>query len=126
LEALRAVKAAILLEKTKDGNAELTTDSEVALLKRLLKQRRESAEIYLQNNRPELADKESAEAKCIEEFLPKQMSQDEVTAIIKDIIAQLGATSIKDFGKVMKVANGQLAGKADGKLIADIVKSLLA
>ncbi|GHT66082.1 aspartyl-tRNA amidotransferase subunit B [Bacteroidia bacterium] len=126
LEALRAVKAAILLEKTKGANSDLTTEVEMKLLQKLVKQRRESADIYAQNSRPELADKETVEANFIEEYLPKQMSNDEIADEVKKIIAQVGAASIKDLGKVMGVASKFFAGKADGKVVAETVKSLLS
>lgn len=126
LEALRAVKASILLAKTAENAVDIDEAAEIKMLQKMVKQRRETAEIYKQNNRTELADKELDEAAIIEEFLPKQMSEDEITAALKDIITTVGATSAKDMGKVMGAANKQLAGKADGKLIADIVKKLLA
>ncbi|GHT72368.1 aspartyl-tRNA amidotransferase subunit B [Bacteroidia bacterium] len=126
LEALRAVKAAILLEKTKGANSDLTTEVEMKLLQKLVKQRRESADIYAQNSRPELAEKETVEANFIEEYLPKQMSNDEIADEVKKIIAQVGAASIKDLGKVMGVASKFFAGKADGKVVAETVKSLLS
>jgi uncharacterized protein YqeY len=120
------VKAAILLEKTKGANSDLTTDVEMKLLQKLVKQRRESADIYTQNSRPELAEKETVEANFIEEYLPKQMSNDEIADEVKKIIAQVGAASIKDLGKVMGVASKFFAGKADGKVVAETVKGLLS
>ena len=126
LESLRAIKAAILLAKTAENAAEIDEAAEIRMLQKMVKQRRETAEIYQTNNRAELAEKELAEAAIIEEFLPKQMSEEELTAALKDIIASVGATSAKDMGRVMGAANKQFAGKADGKLIADIVKKLLA
>jgi uncharacterized protein YqeY len=127
LEALRAVKSAILLAKTEKGGGEgLTPDAEAKLLQKQVKQRKESAEIYTQQNRPELAEKELAEAAVIEEYLPKMLSDDELTAEVKKIIAQVGAKSPSEMGKVMGVASKTLAGKAEGKAIADKVKSLLA
>jgi uncharacterized protein YqeY len=126
LEALRAIKAAILLAKTeKGGTADITADAELKLLQKLVKQRRESAEIYTRNSRPELAGKETLEANVIEAYLPKQLSEDEVALEVKKIVAQLGATSIKDMGKVMGIASKSLAGKADGKIVAEVVKKLL-
>jgi uncharacterized protein YqeY len=125
LEALRGVKAAILLDKTKDGSASLAPDAEIKLLQRLVKQRRESAQIYEQNNRPELANKELQEAACIEAFLPKQMSAEEISVVVQSIIAQSNAMSAKDFGKVMGMAVKQLAGKADSKAVAEVIKALL-
>lgn len=127
LEALRAVKAAIIIAKTeKGGSDELSEAQELAILQKLVKQRKESAELYKNNNRPELAEKESFEASVITEFLPKQLSEAEIETEIKTIIVQTGAKEPKDMGKVMGIASKQLAGKADGKLIADIVKRLLS
>lgn len=125
LDAVRAVKAAILVEK-KSGKTEAFTEEDgIKMLQKLVKQRKESAEIYTQQNRPELAEKELAEAKFIEMYLPAQMSEAEIETALKEIIAATGATSAKEMGKVMGVASKQLAGKADGKLIAEIVKRLL-
>lgn len=127
LEALRAVKSAILLAKTeKGGNDTLTSDIEMKLLQKQVKQRKESAEIYTQQNRPELAEKELAEAAAIEHYLPKMLSDQELTVEIKKIIEQVGAKAPSDMGKVMGVASKQLAGKADGKAISEKVKALLA
>ena len=127
LEALRAVKSAILLAKTEKGGGEgLTADAEAKLLQKQVKQRKESAEIYKQQNRPELAEKELAEAAVIEEFLPKMLSDADLAAEVKKIIDQVGAKSPADMGKVMGVASKALAGKAEGKAIADKVKQLLA
>jgi len=127
LEALRAVKSAILLAKTEKGHTEtISTDVEMKLLQKQVKQRKESAEIYQQQNRPELAEKELAEAAVIEEYLPKMLSEDELIAELKKIITQVGAKAPSDMGKVMGVASKALAGKADGKLISEKVKALLA
>lgn len=127
LEALRAIKAAILLAKTEKGaTGELSSEAEIKLLQRLVKQRKESAEVFGQNNRQELADKEKYEAQIIEVYLPKQMSEEEITEEVKKIIAETGASSVKEMGKVMGVASKSLAGKADGKLISEVVKKLLA
>jgi uncharacterized protein YqeY len=126
LEALRAIKAAILLAKTeKGGSADLSADAELKLLQKLVKQRRESAEIYAQNARPELAEKETFEASVIEAYLPEQLCEEKIAEEVKKIIAQLGATSLKDLGKVMGIASKSLAGKADGKIVAETVKKLL-
>jgi uncharacterized protein YqeY len=125
LESLRAVKAAILLAKTSENAKDLDETAEIKMLQKLVKQRRETAEIYISNNRQELADKELAEADIIEEFLPKQLSHEEVEATVKSIIAETGAGSVKDMGKVIGIASKQLAGKAEGKLIAELVKKLL-
>lgn len=127
LRSLRAIKAAILLAKTAEGGAaELSTDAEMKLLQKLVKQRKDSLEIFTQQNRTDLAQKEQEEITVIEKFLPKQMDADEVRAILKTVIAQTGATSPADMGKVMGVANKELAGKAEGKLIATLVKELLS
>ena len=126
LEALRAVKAALLLEKTKEGSTgDVTDEVELKILQKLVKQRRESAGIYSNANREDLAKKELFEASIIETYLPKQMSEAEVTEIIRKIVADTGATSVKDMGKVMGAASKELAGKADNKMISTIVKSLL-
>lgn len=126
LEALRAVKSAILLEKTKGKSKELTEADEMKLLQKLVKQRRESAEIYTQQNRPDLAQTELDQVAIIEKFLPEQMSREEIEAELDKIIAQTGAQSMKDMGKVMGIASKQMAGKADGRLISQIVKEKLS
>jgi hypothetical protein len=126
LSALRAIKSLILLEETKSGaKAEITEEDEMKILTKSAKQRRDSAEIYEQQNRVDLLEVELAELAIIQEFLPKAMTDEEVTAAIKAIITQTGASSPKDMGKVMGAASKELAGKADGKLIADKVKALL-
>jgi uncharacterized protein len=126
LEALRAIKAALLLEKTKEGaTGEVSEETELKILQKLVKQRRESAETYSLANRQDLAKKEIFDAAIIETYLPKQMSEDEVKAVIKRIIAETGAASVKDMGKVMGASSKELAGKADNKMISIIVKSLL-
>ena len=127
LEALRAIKSAILVAKTeKGGSSEISEESEMKILQRLVKQRKDSAQIYQEQNRMDLADKENFEAEIIEKYLPEQMSDEELTAIIKKIIEEVGAKSMADMGKVMGKATQQLAGKAEGKAIADKVKFLLA
>lgn len=127
LEALRAVKSAILIAKTEKGHTDtLTADTEIKIVQKQVKQRKESAEIYNQQNRKDLADKELAEAAVIEEYLPKMLSEDELVAEIKKIIDQVGAKAPSDMGKVMGVAAKALAGKADGRVISEKVKSLLA
>ena len=125
LEALRAVKAAFMLAKTEKTDSELTEDKEITIIQKLVKQRLDTAEIYKQNNRPELAKKEEAEAKIISVYLPKQLSEEEITTEVKAIIEQTGASSMKDMGKVMGIASKKLAGKADGKIISGIVKQML-
>jgi len=127
LESLRAIKSAILLAKTEAGAAaELAEEEELKLLQKLVKQRKDSATLYAQQGRNDLAEPELAQVAVIEKFLPKQLSEAEVTEAVKAIIAEVGATSAKDMGKVMGVATKQLAGKTDGKVISAIVKSLLA
>ncbi|GAA3948109.1 GatB/YqeY domain-containing protein [Chitinophaga oryziterrae] len=127
LRALRAIKAAILIVKTSEGaGADLTEADESKLLQKLAKQRKDSLEIFRQQNREDLAKKEEEELEVIERYLPKQMSEDELRAEITAIIASTGASSPADMGKVMGVASKQLAGKADGKAISALVKELLA
>lgn len=127
LESLRAIKSAILLAKTEAGAAEeLTEADELKLLQKLVKQRKDSAALYTQQGRNDLAEPELAQMAVIEKFLPAQLSEAEVEAALKTIIAQVGATTAKDMGKVMGVATKQLAGKADGKLISETVKRLLS
>jgi uncharacterized protein len=127
LRGLRAIKAAIILAKTAEGaGGKLTEADEVKLLQKLVKQRKDSLEIFQQQNRTDLAQKELEEIAVIEQFLPKQISPDELRKIIADIIQQTGASSPADMGKVMGVANKQLAGQADGKSISVIVKELLS
>jgi uncharacterized protein YqeY len=127
LEALRAVKSALLLAKTeKGGSDELPPDVELKTLQKLVKQRRESAEIYVQQNRPDLAEVETLQANVIEGYLPKQLTEAEIAEAVKAIIAQVGASSAADLGKVMGVASKQLAGKADGKVVSQVVRQLLA
>jgi uncharacterized protein YqeY len=127
LRSLRAIKAAILLAKTSEGSSgELKEEDETKLLQKLVKQRKDSLEIYTQQKRNDLAQKEQEEIEVIEKFLPKQMSQEELKAEIKNIIAEAGASSPADMGKVMGLAQKKLAGKADGKTISSVVKELLS
>ncbi len=125
LEAIRAVKSAILIEETK-GIATVSEDDLIKVLTKLVKQRKESAQIYSDQGRHDSADEEIAQAKVIEAYLPKQLSDDELIAFITGIVTELGITSPKEMGKVMGVANKKLAGKAEGKRIADAVKKALA
>lgn len=126
LEALRGIKKEMLEAKTAKGaSGDLTDEAAVKILQKMVKQRRDSAEIYKQQNRPELAENELAEMAVIERYLPKQMTEEELSAALKEIIAEVGATSAKEMGKVMGVASKKLAGKADGRLISEKVKSLL-
>ena len=126
LRGLRAIKAALLLARTEKGSEEVTEEGELKILQKLIKQRRESADIYNHQGRADLAVIEEEEIEVINHFLPKQMEKEEVAAIIAKLIADSGATSVKDMGKIMGLANKELAGKADGKLIAEIVKTQLA
>lgn len=124
LEALRAIKSAILLLKTSPEG--LNDDTELKALQKMVKQRKETAELYVTQNRKDLAETELAQAAVIEAYLPKQMSEDEIKAEVAKIIASVGASSPADMGKVMGVASKQLAGKADGKVISGVVKELLS
>ena len=127
LEALRGIKKEFLEAKTAKGaEGGLSDDAAIKILVKMAKQRHESARIYQEQSRPELAENELAEAAVIEEYLPKQLSDEELTAELKDIIAQVGATSAKEMGKVMGVATKALAGRADGRAIQAKVKELLA
>ncbi len=127
LRSLRAIKAAILLAKTSEGSTgELKEEDEIKLLQKMAKQRKDSLEIFKQQNREDLAKKEEEELEVIEKFLPKQMSPDEIKVVLEKIIAATGASSPADMGKVMGAATKELAGKADGKTISNLVKELLA
>ena len=127
LEALRNIKKVFIEAKTAPGaNDTLDDAAALKILQKLAKQGHDSADLYTQQNRPDLAEAEMAQVKVIESYLPKALSAEEIEAAVKEIIAQTGATSIKEMGKVMGVASKQLAGKADGKAISDIVKNLLA
>lgn len=126
LRSIRAIKSAILLFKTDGSGNELDGPAEIKLLQKLVKQRQDSYEIFTQQNRPELAATEKEEIDIIMKYLPKQLSEAELTDLIKAIVAETGATSAKDMGKVMAAANAQLAGKADGKTISSIVKTILS
>ena len=127
LEALRAVKTAFLMARTEAGaNHELTPEAELKIVQKLVKQRKESAEIYIDQNRQDLADKELLEASVIEQYLPAQMSDEELTAVLQEIIGRVGASTPAEMGKVMGVASKELSGKADGKAISTKVKELLS
>lgn len=127
LTALRAVKSAILLAQTESGSGtELTEEQELKLLQKLVKQRKDSAAIYVEQGRQDLADPELAEAEVIGQFLPEALSDEEIEAVVLVAIKDLGAEGMKDMGKVMGVVSGQLTGKADGKTISAIVKKNLA
>ena len=127
LDALRGIKKEFLEAKTaKGGDGELHDDKALQILQKMVKQRKESAQMYIDANRPELAEEELAQCKIIERYLPAMLSEEELTAALKEIIAQVGATSPQDMGKVMGVATKQLAGKAEGKAINLKVRELLA
>jgi uncharacterized protein YqeY len=124
LEALRAIKAEILLLKSSEkGSSE---DAENKAMQKMVKQRKEAAEIYVSQNRPELAETELFQAGVVESFLPKQMNAEELQAAVKEIMATAGASSMADMGKVMGIATKQLAGKAEGKTISEMVKKMLS
>jgi uncharacterized protein len=126
LEALRAIKSEMLLASTASGSKEeLSEDEEIKLLQRLVKTRKESARIFTEQNRPDLAEPELAQIAVIEKFLPAQLSEEEVEAVIAKIIAETGASGIASMGKVMGLASAQLGGTAEGKTISTIVKKLL-
>ena len=126
LEALRSIKAAFLVAKTEKAGVVLTEELELKILKKLVKQRLESADIYKTQNRLDLYEKEMAELKEIEAYLPPALSTEEIENVVKAAIAQISATSPSDMGKVMSVVSKELAGKADGKVLSDMVRRLLA
>lgn len=127
LTALRSVKSLIILAETeKGGSGDISQETESKLLMKAAKQRKESAEIFQKENRPELAQKELFELEVISRYLPKQLTEQEISTALAQIIAQVGAKGPQDMGKVMGMATKQLAGKADGKVISDLVKKLLA
>ena len=127
MNATRAIKGEILLFKTSEGGSKEVTDADIQkMIQKLVKQRKEAAEQFVAAGRQELADNELSEASVMEQYLPKQLSEAEVEAKVREIIAEVGATSIKDMGKVMGAANKALAGQSDGRTISTIVKKLLA
>ena len=126
LRGLRAIKASLLLLQTQEGGGDVTEKDEMEVLVKMAKQRKDSIKIFNDKGRTDLSKIEEEELSVIEKFLPAQLTSVEVEAEVKSIITQLGASSMRDMGKVMGMANGKLKGKADGKLIADIVKGLLA
>jgi len=127
LRSLRAIKAQILLAKTAEGGSDVMDKAtEIKMLSKMIKQRKDSLEIYQQQGRADLAEEEAEEVKYIVEYLPKQLSREELTAAIQKIVADTGASSMRDMGKVMGMASKQFAGKADGKTISGIVKKLLS
>jgi len=126
LRGLRAIKSALLLARTEKGAAEeLTQEAEIKVLQKLVKQRKESAEIYKTQNREDLYQIEMEEMQVIEPYLPQQMSRFEIEGYLQELISRVGATSVSDMGKVMGIANKELAGQADGRTISEIVKQLL-
>jgi uncharacterized protein len=126
LRGLRAIKSALLLARTEKGASEdISQETEIKVLQKLIKQRKESADIYKAQNREDLYKIEAEEMEVIETYLPKQMERGEVAAYLKDLISRVGATSVKDMGKVMGAANKELAGKADGRTISEVVRELL-
>lgn len=126
LRSIRAIKAQILLAKTDGSGKELDEATEIKMIQKMIKQRKDSLSIYEKQNRAELAQTEKEEIGVLERYLPQQMGEEELTEFLKGIIAKTGASSMKDMGKVMGMASGQLGGKADGKTISGIVKKLLA
>jgi uncharacterized protein YqeY len=127
LRSLRAIKSALLLAKTEKGaSQDITEEAEIKVLQRLVKQRKESADIYKGQNRDDLYKIETDEIEVIEKYLPQQLSQEELNTYIKGLIEKLNVTSVKEMGKIMGVANKELSGKADGKAISETIKSLLA
>lgn len=127
LEALRAVKNALLVQKTeKGGGGAIDEDAEIKILKRLVKQRKEAAELYEQQNRRDLAEVEEAQAEIIGSYLPEQLSEEDIRIVVQKLIAKLGATSMKDMGRVMGAATKELAGKADNKQVSAVVKDTLS
>jgi len=126
LEALRAIKSAVMLEQTSAGGSDtLSDEQEIKLVQKLVKQRKDSAQIFRDQKRPDLAEPEEAQAEVIAQFLPEQLSEEKITAIIQAIIEKTGAEGMKDMGKVMGMASKEMAGKADGKTISTIVKAQL-
>ena len=125
LRGIRAIKAAVILAKTDGSGKELDEAGEIKILQRLVKQRQESRDIFIKQGREDLAKVEEEEIAIIQKYLPQQLSLEEIEAIVKDIIGKVGAEGMKDMGKVMGMASGQLAGKADGKTLAGVVKALL-
>lgn len=126
LDALRAVKAQIILLKTEGKGSEVSSEQEIAILQRMIKQRKDSFDQFMAQDRTDLAEVESAQTKVIEKYLPQQFSADELEAAMKEIIAETGAASIKDLGKVMGIAGKSLTGKSDGKSISEMAKKLLS
>jgi uncharacterized protein YqeY len=125
LAALRSIKSALMMEATKGGDTDVTDEVATKIIQKLHKQRKDAAAIYKEQGREDLFAEETAEAGFLEAYLPEQMGEEELRAVVKGIVEKLGASSMADMGKVMGAASGQLAGKADGKAISNIVKELL-
>ena len=125
LRGLRAIKSALLLAQTSGSGKEISSEDEIKILQKLVKQRKDSAEIYKQQNREDLLKPELEEIEVIQKFLPEQMSEDEIMKIVQEVISQTGASSPSDMGKVMGIASKKLAGKADNKMVASLVQKLL-
>ena len=126
LESLRALKSEFLLANTSGSNAEMSEADELKIVQKLVKQRKDSAAIFVEQDRDDLADPELAQAKILEQFLPQQLSEEDLKKVIGEIVSQTGATSMRDMGKVMGIASKQLGGKADGKAISMVVKEMLS
>ena len=126
LAALRDIKSKLMLEMTKDGSSEVDEGAAMKILNKLYKQRTETATLYKEQNRPDLAEEEEQQAAIIKAYLPEQLGEEEITSIVKEIVAQTGASSMQVMGKVMGLATQKMAGKADGKLISTIVRGLLS
>ena len=126
LESLRAIKSALLVLQTESGAGDITEEAEIALVQKLVKQRKDSAAIYIEQGRQDLAEPELAQAAVIEQFLPEQLSEEEIEKVVLQTIEAVGASGMKDMGKVMGIVSKELAGQADGKTISTIVKAKLA
>ncbi|WP_299623786.1 GatB/YqeY domain-containing protein [uncultured Tenacibaculum sp.] len=126
LTALRALKSAFMLAKTEAGAGELSSDQELKIIQKQVKQRKDSAEVFVSQNRQDLADPELAEAKVLEQFLPEALSEEAIAEVVVAVIAEVNAEGMKDMGKVMGIVSKKLAGQADGKTISTIVKQKLA
>ncbi len=126
LTALRALKSAFMLAKTEAGAGELSSEQELKIIQKQVKQRKDSAEVFISQNRQDLADPELAEAKVLEQFLPEALSEEEITKVVTEVIGEVNAEGMKDMGKVMGIVSKKLAGQADGKTISSIVKQQLA
>ncbi len=126
LTALRALKSAFLIAKTEAGAGELTAEQELKIIQKQVKQRKDSAQVYIEQNRQDLADPELAEAKVLEQFLPEALGEEEIAKVVAEVIADTGAEGMKDMGKVMGIVSKKLAGQADGKTISVIVKQKLS